>query len=174
MSLVYMYIRIPYSAQEDLSEEKPTRTLNCKKDARGQRCLLAKRESLFSHPPSVFFFFYLSTFHSPFIFTSSTIYVFFPFFVFPLYAYILFHLLCRHIVLLLVNGCMSISWPVCREFDGKENTSKKRCIVEITKQYARTFRSIFFIERINIISHNKSDSVFTRLYIYLQTLRYIL
>lgn len=116
--------------------------------------------SLFLYPvfSLIYLFIYLPELYR--LFLPAHPYTYFSCFsVFPLYTYILFHSLRRDIVLSLANSCMSISWPVCREFDGKRKSSKKRCNVENTKQFASTFRNIF-IELINVISRDKSDSFF--------------
>lgn len=176
MSLVYMYIR-PYSAQEDLTEEKPTRTLKCKKAARGQRCLLAKRESLFSLPLSVFFsllFNYLSIFHPPYSYQLNHIRIL-PVLCFSslrLYSVPLvmsrYHFVTRewshelHFV-------TRLSWIWWKTKSFEETVH----IIEITKSYANTFRSIFLSNVLMQLAIIRMIP-FSRLYIYLQTLRYIL
>jgi len=87
VAVMVLYTCVLYPAQENLAEEKPIRTLNCKKVVRGQCCLLTKREALLSFFPFIFSFIYLFIFifHLPFILTNASIHIL-P--VFPLYSII--------------------------------------------------------------------------------------
>lgn len=80
-----LYTCVLYPAQENLAEEKPIRTLNCKKVVRGQCCLLTKREALLSFFHLFFLLFiylFLSSIYR--LFLPVHPYIFFLFFLFTL------------------------------------------------------------------------------------------
>lgn len=168
VAVMALYTCVLYSAQENLAEEKPIRTLNCKSCAWTVLFTDEKRSSpLFF---SIYFFLYLFIyFYLPFtVYSYQCIHTYSSCFSSLLY-YILFHLLCRDIVLSLANGCMSISWPVCCEWKTKSIKEEEETVQRLQKQFSSTFREYFVL----YFERNRSDSVFIWLYIHIYKYYYI-
>lgn len=140
----------PYPAQVDLTRSKTDSHFKLQEN-RSRTILFIgeKRIFLFSVPYSVFSSYLSIVFRrvAPFILTGVYIHVFFLHSLFSLFTFIFCSTRYIAIVLSLANGCMSISWPVCCEFYGKQKSSKKLCNVE-------SYFGVFFTEYINVISCN--------------------